>query len=232
MIPLLIAIGVVVGTAIAVLLERLYTGARLRGPVLPCVGCKRPAPRVVWLGAPGWLLLRGRCPCCGYGLPVRLLYLPLLGGAAFGVAAMAVEGRLLLTLLFLPSLLALIATDFDRHLLPNRIMYPTLALAAALAWLWPGRGVLDVAGGGLAGFGVMFLIFMALPGFGFGDVKLASLLGLLSGLSNLLPALTVAAIAAGVGSALLLATRRVGLRSTIAYGPYLVLGAFWGMLAG
>lgn len=225
--------GLIVGTGIAVLLDRLYTGAPLSGPVLPCAGCGAPAPRVAWLGTPGWLMLRGRCPACGGPLPMRLLYLPLLGAAAFGVAAVATDGRhLLLALIFLPALLALTAADFARHLLPNWLMYPTVALALAVAWAWPERSVVDVLAGGAAGFAVMFAIFLVMPGFGFGDVKLAGLLGLLSGLGNLAPAFMIAVLAAGFVSVILLVTRRTGLRGTIAYGPYLALGAYWGMLAG
>jgi leader peptidase (prepilin peptidase)/N-methyltransferase len=188
---------------------------------------------VAWLGAPGWLLLRGHCRACGAGLPSRLLYLPLLGAAAFALAAAATDGRrLALTLLFSTPLLALTATDFERHLLPNRIIYPTLAAAAALSWAWPGRSAPEMLAGGAAGFAVMFVLFIVLPGFGFGDVRLAGLLGLLAGLGVLLNALAVAAVAAGVAAVLMLVTRRVGRRGVIAYGPYLALGAYWAMLAG
>ena len=224
--------GIVVGTLIAVLLDRFYTGAPLRGPVLPCSRCGEPAPRVAWLGTPGWLLLRGRCPACGGSLPLRLLYLSLLGGLAFGVAAARLEGRqLLLALIFLPSLLALTATDMERKLLPNRIMYPTLALAVLLSGAWPGREVRDVILAGGIGFGVMFVFYLVLPGLGFGDAKLAGLVGLLSGLSNLLPALTIAVFAAGAVAVVLLVTRRAKMGQTLPYGPYLALGAFAGMLA-
>ena len=81
----------------------------------------------------------------------------------------------------------------------------------------------------------MSLVFIALPGFGFGDVRLAGLLGLLgllSGLTNIFPAFIVAAFAAGIVSLLLLATRRIRVGSYLPYGPYLALGALWGMLAG
>jgi leader peptidase (prepilin peptidase)/N-methyltransferase len=111
-------------------------------------------------------------------------------------------------------------------------MYATLALAVLLSWAWPDRAVAGVLLGGVAGFGIMFLLFLVLPGFGFGDVKLAGLLGLLSGLANMLPALTLGAVSAGVGSLILLALGRAHRRSLVAYGPYLALGAFWGMLAG
>jgi leader peptidase (prepilin peptidase)/N-methyltransferase len=233
MIIVAFVVGVLVGTAIAVLLERFYTGAPWRGPILPCPKCGQPAPRVAWLDMPGWLALRGHCPHCRGALSVRLLYLPLLGGAAFGVTAMQAEGRQFwLALLFAMPLLALTATDFKRRLLPNRIMYPTLVAATLLCWAWPDRDVVGVLLGGVAGFGIMLLLFLVLPGFGFGDVKLAGLLGLLSGLPNLLPALTIGAVSAAAGSLILLALGRTRLHGLVAYGPYLALGAFWGMLAG
>ena len=119
----------------------------------------------------------------------------------------------------------------ERKLLPNRTMYPTLALALLLSGAWPGREVRDVILAGGIGFGVMFVFYLALPGLGFGDVKLAGLVGLLSGLSNLLSALAIAVFAAGAVAVVLLVTRRAKIGQTLPYGPYLALGAFAGMLA-
>lgn len=225
-------VGLLIGTLIAVLLDRLYTGAPLAGPVLTCHACNVAEPPVAWTGFPGFLLLHGRCPACGERLPARLLYLPLLGAAAFALAFLRLGGvQLALVSLFILLLLALTAADFERRLLPNRIMYPAILLALALSWAWPGRDAQETIIGGLAGFGVMFLIFQVMPGFGFGDVKLAGLLGLVAGIGNLMPALLFAAIAAGVVAAALLVSRRASRTSVIAYGPYLALGAYAAMLA-
>lgn len=230
MIVVVALLGYVVGTVLAVFLDRLYTGAPWRGPVLPCAECAVPAPAVARLGLPGYLLLRGRRPC-GARLPARLVYLPLLGAVAFGYAASRVDGtRLALVLLFAPALLAMTATDFERRLLPNRIMYPTLITALALSWAWPGRGTEQTLLGGAIGFGAMLLLYLVLPGFGFGDVKLAGLLGLLAGVTYVVPGLALGCVTAGIASTLLLATRRVNLRTTIAYGPYLAFAAFAFML--
>jgi prepilin signal peptidase PulO-like enzyme (type II secretory pathway) len=226
-------IGSLAGTVIAVLLDRLYTGAAWCGPVLPCAGCRRGVPRAAWLGLPGFFVLGGRCPACGRRLPARLVYLPLVGGATFALAFTRAAGlHLLLVLLFLPPLLALTAADFERRLLPNRIMYPTLALALLVSWAWPDRAVGQTLVGGLIGFGAVFAVFLVLPGFGFGDVKLAGLVGLLAGSSGVLSALLWAAIAAGAAALLLVLTRRAQLHGAMAYGPYLALAAFLAMLAG
>ena len=226
-------IGSLTGTLIAVLLDRLYTGAAWCGRILPCAGCRRELPRVAWLGLPGFFVLGGRCPACGYRAPSRLVYVPLLGGTTFALAFACAGGlHLLLVLLFLPPLLALTTADFERRLLPNRIMYPTLVLAFLVSWAWPDRETGQTLLGGLIGFSVVFAIFLALPGFGFGDVKLAGLLGLLAGASGVLGALLLAAIAAGAAALLLVLTRRARLHGAMAYGPYLALAAFLAMLAG
>ncbi len=223
------AAGYLIGTLLALTLDRLYTGAPVRGPI---VLCKHDLPRRCWLGTAGYLLARGRCPS-GCRLPARLWYLPLIGAVAGMVIALrAVDIRhAVVVASFSTVLLAFVATDFERHLLPNRLMYPALAAAVALCWVWPGRGPASSLEGGALGLGLMFVLFMVAPGFGFGDVKLAGLLGLVAGLPNTLPALTIGAVAGGVAIALMLLTRRARLHTGIAYGPYLALGAFIGMLA-
>jgi leader peptidase (prepilin peptidase)/N-methyltransferase len=222
--------GFAAGTALALCLDLLYTGAPLRGPLSPCAG--RPAV-LWWTGTLGYLLARGRCHT-GTPLPARLWYLPLVGGAAGALIALrATDARhAALTALFSLILLAFVGTDFERHLLPNRLMYPALALAVAVCWAWPDRGPLQSVAGGLLGFGLLLVVFLVRPGLGFGDVKLGGLIGLVTGLSHTLAALALGAVAGGVGAALMLATRRARFRATVAYGPYLALGAFLVMLGG
>ena len=224
------ATGYGAGTLLAIFLSRLYTGAPLRGSLGICGEGK--VPNAAWAGTVGYLLARGRCPSGGRW-PLRFVYLPLIGSAAgVVIVARAVDARhMALATAFSVVLLALVATDFERHLLPNRLMYPALAAAVTLCWAWPERSAVNSLAGGALGFAIMFVLFLVLPGFGFGDVKLAALLGLVSGLDNTLPSLLIGVVAAGAGAALMLITRRAGLKSLIAYGPYLALGAFIGMLS-
>jgi leader peptidase (prepilin peptidase)/N-methyltransferase len=230
--PFLAALGgYVTGTLIAIFMDRMYTGAPLRVPLSVCGGERLPA--LCWLGTAGYLLARGRCPN-GCRLPARLWYLPLTGAAAGAAIALGTESgaQAALVTLFSMVLLAFVGTDFERHLLPNRLMYPTLALALALSWAWPDRGPASSVIGGLLGLVVMFVLFMLVPGFGFGDVKLAALLGLLTGITGVFSALMLGVLAAGVGAVVMLLTRRAGMKTDIAYGPYLALGAFVAMLTG
>jgi prepilin signal peptidase PulO-like enzyme (type II secretory pathway) len=221
--------GYLCGTMLALLLDRAYTGAPWAGPLSPCRTCD--GPRLWWTGTLGYALAGGRCRC-GMRLPAPLLYLPLLAMVtAILIALGATDARqALLTALFAVVLLALTSTDIERRLLPNRLMYPALAVALLLSWAWPHHSAPQMLAGGAVGFAVMFVMFLISPNLGFGDVKLAGLLGLVTGLPAVVGALAIATIAGGVGAAILLATRKVGRKGTIAYGPYLALGALLGML--
>jgi prepilin signal peptidase PulO-like enzyme (type II secretory pathway) len=221
--------GYVIGTLLALVLDRMYTGAPLRGPMRLCTHPR--LPWCVWTGTAGYLLLRGRCPA-GCRLPARLWYLPLVGAAAGAIIALRAAGprEAVLVAVFATVLLAFVGTDYERHLLPNRLMYPALALAVALCWAWPDRSAVSSLVGGMLGLAVMFALFVILPGFGFGDVKLAALMGLLVGAANLFAALAIGVFAAGLAILVMLISGRVGRHTPVAYGPYLALGAFLGML--
>ena len=198
-------IGLLLGTALAFSLHRLVPDVPERGPAGPD----------------------------GRRLPGRLRYLPPLGIAAAMLIAHFTEGvrHAALVAVFSAMLLALAAADLEWRRLPNRLLYPALALALAASGVWPGRTMVDSLAGGLIGLAAMLALFVALPGFGFGDVKLAALLGLVAGASHVLLAFSVSVLAGGLVALLLLLLRRAGPRSTIPYGPYLALGAFVGMLA-
>ncbi len=222
-------IGYLCGTALAILLDRAYTSAPIRGSFAPCRACR--GPHLWWSGAIGYLLAWGRCRC-RLRLPSPLLYLPLLGTSTAVLIVLGSAGarHAALTASFTVVLLALVGTDIERRLLPNRLMYPAIAAALMLSWAWPHQNAVHMLAGGAVGFAVMFVLFLISPRLGFGDVKLAGLLGLVTGLPGVVSALALAFIAGGVGAGILLATRLVGRKGTIAYGPYLALGAFVGML--
>ena len=64
-----------------------------------------------------------------------------------------------------------------------------------------------------------------------GDLKLLVSVGLLTGLTRAVAGVVVGALAAGIVLALLLAARRITLRTYVPFGPFLILGAYWAVLA-
>lgn len=142
-------------------------------------------------------------------------------------------GPALATSLFLVSLLVMASTDFERKRLPDKLMYPSMLVALALCWVWPERSIGDIAlGAGIAlALAVLMFVFGLVVGgalgvkvtpFGLGDVKLIVLMGLLCGWPAFLTAVLLGALSAGLPSlAMLISGRR---KSTISYGPYLIVG--------
>ena len=138
---------------------------------------------------------------------------------------------------FATLFLTLTLTDFDRRLLPNRIVYPSIVLAIALSWVWPHVSVPEVLLGGLAGLALgVSLLVASLPfgkgAFGMGDVKMIVLIGFVVGPASLLVGIFVGSIVGGLIAATLIVARLKSRRDYMPHGPYLAMGAvialFWG----
>jgi leader peptidase (prepilin peptidase)/N-methyltransferase len=139
--------------------------------------------------------------------------------------------------------LLIVITVYDlRHkIIPDQVVYPLMLLAfASIIW----RAVQDPyttsAWGLILGGLVVALPFFVLWYFskgramGFGDVKLALAIGWLVGITQGFTAVLLAFwIGAIVGLVLVGISRRYGMKSEIAFGPFLVIGlcivVFWGV---
>ena len=128
----------------------------------------------------------------------------------------------------------LTVVDLRHRLLPNRVVLPALAAGAALL-LVPAvaDGAWDALLRAVLGAATLFAVYLALAlvspgGLGMGDVKLAALLGLYLGWLGW-PAVVLGALAGFVVQAVvalaLLATRRIGLRGELPFGPAMLAGA-------
>ncbi|MET3902120.1 A24 family peptidase [Paenarthrobacter sp. 4246] len=151
-------------------------------------------------------------------------------------------------LYFVVMAVRLTVIDVRSHLLPNRIVFPSYAvagvllLAASLLAFFADAGPdlhlsadlfavpgLRVLGGGA----VLWLFYFVLrlihpPGMGFGDVKLAGVLGLYLGYlgwSHVFAGTFAAFILGGLWSLAILVSRRGTLRSAIPFGPFMLAGA-------
>lgn len=163
----------------------------------------------------------------------KLLGLRIFVAAACGLAvALAARpdhyamGAALATAVFGVVLCVVASTDFDQRLIPDRLSYPAMALAAALCWAWPDRSVGSIAIGGLVGLGIGVVLVgvgVFLGGaLGLGDGKLILLIGLAAGWPLVMYAVLYGVIFGGVAGSVLIVAR--GRKHRYAYGPYLALG--------
>lgn len=148
-------------------------------------------------------------------------------------APAAVVPLLLACLLFAVNGARLAWIDARTHLLPNRIIgpwYPVavvlLVAAAALAGNWAGM-VRTLAGGAALFVFYLLLHLVQRQGMGMGDVKLAGILGMYLGYlgwPHLLLGTLVAFLLGAAAGVALIALRRAGLRTAVAFGPYMIGG--------
>jgi leader peptidase (prepilin peptidase)/N-methyltransferase len=110
-------------------------------------------------------------------------------------------------------------------------------LLALYPWPWftgsIGMRVAYAALGGAIGFGIFLLIaLVSRGGMGWGDVKLAALIGLATGFPLVILAIIMGAILGGIVAVALVITGKRQRRQTIPFGPFLALAAMITLLWG
>jgi leader peptidase (prepilin peptidase)/N-methyltransferase len=138
---------------------------------------------------------------------------------------------------FLAGSGALAVIDARTKRLPNRLTFPLYGLAAIGLTLASGLGhewwrlEVGVVAAALL-YGLFWLMWFFGP-MGFGDVKLVGVLGLFlgwAGLGDVAIGLVLGMAAASFTALIMLVLRRATRKTEIAYGPYLIGGA-WVALA-
>jgi leader peptidase (prepilin peptidase) / N-methyltransferase len=249
--------GLLIGSFLNVVAYRVPIGMSIVAPPSACPGCGNRIAARDNVPLLSWALLRGACRHCRMPISVRYPLVEAATGVVFAVAALPFLPRLttatdprvalasgleLVAYLYLAAIsVALAVIDLDVRRLPNAIVLPSYVvggvLLVAVDLL---RGDLArlplVVIGGAGSFLFYFLLAAVKPGgMGFGDVKLAGVLGLFlgqAGLPQLLVGTFAAFVLGGVVGIALIVARRSTRKGTIPFGPWMLAGAWIGILAG
>lgn len=235
---LLALLGLLVGGFVNRLGSDLAARRRLTRP--HCRYCGRVRPWWAWLSLPAALAGRSKCPSCGasIGWLPPLVEVGMAACYAYLWVTLGPKIRLPITMVYMAVLALILVTDIERRLILNVVTYPAMVFAMGAAFIAPGITWWSALLGGAIGFA--FFLLAALVGhalfgsgaLGAGDVKLAALVGLMTGFPLIVEALLVTLISGALVSALLLVTRVRKLRDPIPYGPFLVAGAVVALLWG
>jgi leader peptidase (prepilin peptidase) / N-methyltransferase len=235
-VPLCVVVGLLVGSFLTTLIARVPPAEPLWQPGPSCRSCRRRLGWAELVPVVSWLRLRGHCRGCGEPIGVQYPVVELTTGFLFAVTALRIGATpvLIAMLAFVAGGVALAAIDLEHHRLPTKLVRATLALVSAgliVAAAVEGTVTpLVTAAIGAALFcGLLFVVHLISPrSMGFGDVRLAVVLGAVLGwyglgvvlwgvfLGNVLAA--IAGVAVG------LARHRVR-DVKIAFGPPLIAGA-------
>jgi leader peptidase (prepilin peptidase)/N-methyltransferase len=246
---LLVAIGLLgltIGSFLNVVIHRVPMLASLSRPSSSCPACGHPIRHRHNVPVLGWLVLRGRCADCHAPISLRYPAVELATAVLFvtitvRLLQLGLVAALPAFLWFVAAGIALAMIDLDVGRLPNVIVLPAypilgvLLTAAALVSNDP-QALLRAAVGGAASYALYYLTALAFPGgMGFGDVKLAGVVG------GMLAFVSYPVLAVGVGAAFLLGATtglaamlagRATRRSALPFGPFMVAGALLSIFIG
>ncbi|WP_410501603.1 prepilin peptidase [Exiguobacterium acetylicum] len=175
----------------------------------------------------GYAVLRGKCRSCGQSISIKYPALELLGGILYAYAfwQFGWSMELALTLVLTSLLFILTMSDLAYMLIPNKILLIFLPIALIVRYLSPLENWYNPIIGGIVGFVLLFVIFLASRrGMGAGDVKLFGLLGIFLGPLHVVIALFVSAFVGSVLGLTLLGLGRVKRKQPIPFVPSIAVG--------
>jgi leader peptidase (prepilin peptidase)/N-methyltransferase len=209
-----------------------------RSLVRPRSACQSCGTELTWsdnVPVFSYLVLRGRCRTCRAPISIRYLLVEL--ATAILVAAcflrFGISGKAFVGAFFVAVLVALSAIDFERRILPDRIVLPSTAivLAAQIA-LFPDHTLEWVLSSFFASL-FLFVALVAYPrGMGMGDVKLALLLGAALGKAVAVGLMLGMLAAMVVGIVLFARHGSAARKMAIPFGPFLAFGSVIALFGG
>lgn len=249
--------GLAIGSFLNVVIYRVPIGKSVVSPASACPNCGSGIHAYDNVPLVSWIALRGKCRSCsapisaryplvelGTGLLFFIVSLPLAAqlAAVQPTVTMIASGLRLVAFLYLAAIsVALSFIDIEHHRLPDKIVLPSYAVGALLlsgtSILTGDYAALLRGAVGLAAMaaGYFLLAILWRGGMGFGDVKLAGVLGLYLGYAGW-GALAVGSLGAfflgGAFGLVLILMRKSTRKSGIPFGPWMLLGAWVGILFG
>ena len=134
-------------------------------------------------------------------------------------------------LVLLGILIVLAATDLEQRRLPHLLLYPLIVLAGLFILFNPAVHPLLAIIGGVAAAAFLAIVGLVIRGgLARGDLLLVLPIGFMLGFPSAFIAVFAASFLAAAASMVLLARRKVGMRTYIPFGPFLVAGTVIALL--
>jgi len=245
-------LGMAVGSFLNVCSDRLPAG---KSPVYPpshCDVCQHSLSPKDLVPVFSYLWLRGRCRYCRTSISRRIFWLEVGSGLLFAFTSWqyGLSVEFVVVTFYCCLFILLMVIDLEHGLILNRIVYPAAIVALIISVFQPPQGIITVtlpwsavtSGvngivssiiGGAVGF-ALFLIpaLVFRGGMGWGDVKMAALIGMVTGFPLVFVALFLGIVIGGLAALILLLLKIKKRKDPVPFGPFLSVATivilFWG----
>lgn len=242
-VTLAVVFGLLIGSFLTVVVDRVPRGASIVQPGSACGNCGLRLGALDLVPVLSWVALRGRCRRCRTSIGIEPLVLEIATGTLFGLIAwhFGFTWETAAFCALAAGLIALSWIDLRTKRLPREITYATAAVSvpllvvAALVADEPRRIVHTFAGAGIA-LAAMGLVYVASRGgMGDGDVRLSPLLGAhlgWLGLGFVPVGLFLGFLSGAVVGVAGMAVGRADRRTQVPFGPFLAGGTLAALFVG
>jgi leader peptidase (prepilin peptidase)/N-methyltransferase len=244
LIVVMVVAGLVIGSFLTVVVDRVPNGGSVVAPPSRCGSCGLRLGPLDLVPVLSWVVLRGKCRQCRAPIGIEPIVVELTTAALFVLMAIRFDD----TRAAIPAYCILMAVlvaqtwiDLHTQRLPREITYTGIVLGlislavAAIVIDEPERIWMMVLGAAIALVAMWLIYIISKGGMGDGDVRLAPLLGLYLGWINpgiVLPGLFFGFIAGAVVGVAMMALDRAGRRTAVPFGPFLALGTVVAIFVG
>ena len=225
--------GAIIGSFLNVLIDRLPKEESIILPSSRCDRCKHTLQWYDLIPVVSFLLLRRRCRYCRVFLSWQYPLVELLTAGLFVLVFQFLGTQELIPLLYslfiVASLIVIFFADSKYGIIPDKVVF--FAIGISLLYFFTNHNPLFIPHviSGIGAFFFFLLIYLATKGrgMGFGDVKLALLLGIFFGAPAIILVIYLAFLTGAAFSIILILLRKKKLKGTIAFGPFLVASSLF-----
>jgi len=236
-------LGAAIGSFLNVCIDRIPAGKSLVTLPSHCDACGHHLSVKDLMPVFSYLWLRRRCRYCHAPIPWRLFWVELGSGLLLALVywryGLSIDFAITASYCYL--FIVLMVIDLEHKLILNKIVYPAMVVALLISIFLPQSRIIplpwpetvDGVIGGAIGF--VLLLIPALiyrGGMGWGDVKMAGLIGLVTGFPLVFVALLMGVILGGLVAGILLLLRKKTRKEPIPFGPFLAVATIVTLLWG
>jgi leader peptidase (prepilin peptidase)/N-methyltransferase len=256
-------LGLVIGSFLNVCIYRLPLQKSIVSPGSSCPHCGIPIRLFDNVPILSFFLLKGKCRNCGKSISVQYPLVELLSALAFYCCARVwmFTAPTYVNSLFLAIIIALIFTDYNHRILPNKLTLPGVIIgillspfqspevyrdilafkvisllgfenaSTVLPWVGSVLGII-IGGGPLFFIAFAYELIRRRQGLGMGDVKMMAMVGAFIGWRLALLTIFISSLLGTLVGISLILLRKMNLQGKLAFGVFLGIGSALSLFYG